>query len=31
MQPTSSATRNGVTIPQDAADLLAPYALGRIG
>jgi hypothetical protein len=31
MQPGATATRNGVTIPQDAAEMLAPYALGRVG
>lgn len=31
MQPGNSVTRNGVTIPQTAAQLLAPYALGRVG
>lgn len=32
MQPGSAGiTRNGVTIPASAAQLLAPYALGRIG
>jgi hypothetical protein len=31
MQPGRSVTRNGVTIPERAADLLGPFALGRIG
>jgi hypothetical protein len=31
MQPGNLVTRNGITIPAAAADLLGPYALGRIG